>query len=124
MYVTPETCEDNFHVHHTHEKSGEVVCTSENECHECNNTHNDNCGCNSPDVRYIKLESQLVHEKVRVEKLQPAQLKVLQAIAVSLFSFNYEQEKPGFNYIDPPPPFPTSTDFLIQIHQLKIPFLA
>lgn len=124
VYVSPETCDENFHIHHSHNEGSEAVCTAQNDCHDCNPAGGDGCGCSAPDVKYLKLESQVVNEKVRIEKLQPARLKMLQAAAFFLFNFNIETEKTGFGSIDPPPRFTTSTDFLIQIHQLKIPVQA
>lgn len=119
MYISPESCEDNFHVHHKHDVNGEEVCTTANNCHECN-THTDNCGCNAPDVRYLKLDNQVVNEKVRIEKLQPLHLNVLQNV-VSILLISAENATDAvFTCIDPPPKTPTSLDFLIQIHQLKI----
>jgi hypothetical protein len=123
VYVSPETCEDNFHVHHAHNEGGEEICTTEDDCHECS-THTEDCGCNNPVVKYLKLESQVVNEKVRFEKIQPVQLKVLETIAVFLFNVEENLENSDLNYIDPPPLFQTSTDFLIHIHKLKIPALA
>ena len=123
VYISPETCEDNFHVHHAHNAGGEEVCTTAEDCHECS-SHTDTCGCSTPDVKSLKLDNQVVHEKVRIEKIQPIQLKVLEEITVFLFNFEGDQEKSGLNYIDPPPLIQSSTDFLIQIHQLKIPALA
>lgn len=123
VYVSPETCEDNFHVHHTHDEGGEEVCTTAGDCHDCS-SHNDACGCNTPDVRYLKLNNQVVNEKVRIEKIQPIQLRVLEEITVFLYNFEGDSEKSGLNYIDPPPHFQTSADFLIHIHKLKIPALV
>lgn len=123
VYVSPESCEENFHIHHAHNESGEEVCTTENDCHECSN-HKDDCGCEAPDVKYLKLENQVVNEKVRIENFQPVQLKVLETITVCLFNMADDTENSGLNYIDPPPPFQTSAEFLINIHKLKIPVLA
>ncbi len=123
VYVSPETCEDNFHTHHTHSEAGEEICSSVSECHECN-THTDECGCDSPDIRFIKLENQLVNEKVRIEKLQPLQLNILQYISAIFLSDTENLTGIEYTYIDPPPKTPTSLDFLIRIHQLKIYCLA
>jgi hypothetical protein len=123
VYISPETCEDNFHVHNTHDEGGEEVCTTADDCHECS-MHTDECGCNTPNVRYLKLDNQVVPEKVRLGKLQPVQLNFPVEVIAVLFSFTDYQDSSDFNYIDPPPPFQTSTDFLIQIHKLKIPDLA
>lgn len=123
VYISPETCEDNYHVHHTHDEGGEEVCTTADDCHECN-THTDECGCNTPDVKFLKLDNQVISEKVRLGKLQPVQLNIPVEIIAVLFSFDDFQDISDFNYIDPPPLFQTSTDFLIQIHKLKIPLSA
>jgi len=123
VYVSPDTCEENYHVHHTHSEGGEEVCTSAEECHECT-THTDFCGCDTPEVRYFKLENQVVNEKVRLEKIQPVQLKVMEEFTAILLNPDNYSEKSLLNYIDPPPLFRTSSDFLIHIHKLKIPTLA
>lgn len=123
VYISPETCEDNYHVHHTHDEGGEEVCTTADDCHECN-THTDECGCNTPDVKFLKLDNQVISEKVRLGKLQPVQLNIPVEVIAVLFSFDDFQDISDFNYIDPPPLFQTSTDFLIQIHKLKIPLSA
>lgn len=123
VYVSPDTCADNYHVHHFHNEGGEEVCSTAGECHECS-PHTDDCGCDSPNVRYLKLDEQVVPEKVRTEKIYPVQLNVpLEVIAV-LFSFTDYHDISDFNYIDPPPQFQSSTDFLIHIHKLKIPLAA
>lgn len=123
VYVSPETCEEVYHVHHTHNEGGEEVCASAVECHECT-AHTDNCGCATPEVRYFKLESQVVKEKVRIEKIQPVQLKVLEEFIVALLDTDNNSEKIRFNYIDPPPLFQTASDYLIHLQKLKIPVLA
>ena len=123
VYVSPETCEENFHIHHTHNEGGEEVFTTEDDCHECS-IHTEKCGCENLVVKYLKLDNQVVNEKVRIEKIQPVQLKVLETITVFLFNLEEDPENSGLNYIDPPPAFQTSRDFLIHIHNLKIPVLA
>jgi hypothetical protein len=123
VYVSPETCADNFHTHHTHNEAGEEACSSASECHECN-AHTNECSCNSPDIRLLKLGNQVVNEKVRIEKLQPLQLKILQHIAAILLIDPGNLTGIEFTYFDPPPKNPTSFDFLIRIHQLKIHCLA
>jgi hypothetical protein len=123
VYVSPETCEENYHIHHAHNENGEEVCTSEGDCHDCS-THTENCGCNNIIVKYLKLNNQVVNEKIRFEKIQPVQLKVLESITVFLYNFQDDPDNSGWNYIDPPPPFQTSTEFLVEIHKLKIPALA
>ncbi len=123
VYVSPETCEDSFHVHHTHGEGGEEVCVSEHECHECT-THTDNCGCDAPEVRFLKLDDRVVNEKVRIEKILPAQLHLMAESAILLFHNTDGEENQDYNYIDPPPLLTSSKDFLILIQQLKIPVSA
>jgi hypothetical protein len=124
VYVSPETCHNDFHVHHTHNEGGEEEATCASECHECS-AHGDECGCNTPTVNFFKLDNRVVNEKIRIEKIQPVQLRMLETIASLFFLYSFESNQDSdVNYIDPPPFSDTSLDFLILIHQLKIPVSA
>ncbi|WP_372933367.1 hypothetical protein [Mariniphaga sediminis] len=121
VYVSPETCEETIHIHHKHE-GGEEEPVSEDDCHECT-PHTDECGCNILNVKFVKLEDQVIHKKVRVEKIQPVQLKILE-IASILLGFPDKVPEVELIYTDPPKRVHTSLNFLISIQQLKIPCLA
>jgi hypothetical protein len=122
VYVMPETCEKDFHVHHAHNQCGCTVETTENECHECS-SHANGCGCTSPEVRFFKLINQITEDDVSYVKVQP--VKVSAAFLTVLINLQEKQKKEHVDfYTDPPPKIPTSRNFLIQIHQLKIPFKA
>jgi hypothetical protein len=123
VYVTPETCTENFHVHHIHNEGGEEVCSSEYECHECND-HSDDCGCDSPDVQFFKLDNQVISEKIRTEKMRPAQINMLKVITLLPIVLSEIMPVKEYFYFDPPPIVQSSTHFLISIHQLKIPDVA
>ena len=122
IFVTPETCEDNYHIHHTHLEGGEEVPSTESECHECSN-HTSQCGCNDLLVSFFKLKNEVVQEKGRTEIKQPVKIVTPELVEVLLaVNFNDLPELKS-RYIEPQPD-KTSLDFLIHIHQLKIPHLA
>lgn len=122
VYVMPETCETDFHVHHTHNKSGNEIQTTENECHECS-SHAHDCGCTSPEVRFFKLINEITNDEVSYVKFEPVKISI--AFLTILTSFQEISEIPKVVlYTDPPPKITTSKRFLIQVHQLKIPFTA
>ncbi len=35
VYITPESCEETYHQHHTHDLFGEEVVATVHDCHEC-----------------------------------------------------------------------------------------
>jgi hypothetical protein len=118
----PETCERDFHVHHSHNQCGCEVETTENECHECSSYHND-CGCTSPEVRFFKLVNQITEDQVSFLKIQPVKISVAFLTVLINLQEITKNDLIDF-YIDPPPNIHTSRNFLIQVHQLKIPFQA
>jgi hypothetical protein len=122
VYVMPETCEKNFHVHHAHNQCGCEIETTENECHECSSLAHD-CGCTSPEVRFFKLINQITEDEVSYVKVQPVKVSVAFLTVLVNLQEIPKKEHVDF-YTDPPPKIQTSRNFLIQIHQLKIPFLA
>jgi hypothetical protein len=86
--------------------------------------HSTNCDCDQTEVTYLKLQNKVLKEEVKFIKVEPFVLMVLHTLLSSdvLHEGNtHELENP---YIDPPPIKGSSLDFLIQIHQLKIPVLA
>jgi hypothetical protein len=124
LYVSPETCEEIHHKHHKHDCCGNEVLTCEENCHECSSHFND-CGCSNPDVKFIKLVNQITDEEVRYERAASAQMPILSGLTNNLF----EPYKPGVDFSlkkhsGPPVPPKRSFDFLIEIHQIKIPSAA
>jgi hypothetical protein len=123
LFVTPETCETNFHEHHSHNSLGFETETNAHECHECS-SHTQDCGCESPDVKYLKLVNQLIDEEVEFVKVHPVKIFVAKALINFSFSDVFTLIESKEYYIDPPKKIISSLDFLVQIHQLKIPVLA
>jgi hypothetical protein len=123
VFVTPETCESEFHQHHEHDGDGNEVCCSAHECEDCS-THTDDCGCSSPEATYLKLKNPGIEEEAKFLKVQPFQIFV----AFNLLAQNTLEDVEVTNietfYVDPPPITTSSLDFLIQIHQLKISCIA
>lgn len=123
IYKTPTTCSENYHIHHSHDLAGNEIETNDNECHECD-SHTNDCGCSVPAVKYLKLINQLNNEEVKFVNVNSNEIFVAQLVMNVLFSnVSVEIEKDIF-YVDPPPQISSSTDFLIQINQLKIPSVA
>jgi hypothetical protein len=122
FYVSPETCEDKYHSHHTHGEGGKEIPSTGSECHECS-SHTNECGCNNYLVSYFKLKNEVVHEKGRTLTKQPVKIVTPELMVVWL-SFNFiEPPEIKHTYIEPPSN-KSSLDFLIHINQLKIPHLA
>ncbi|MDD4227343.1 MAG: hypothetical protein PHS40_09025 [Mariniphaga sp.] len=123
VYLAPETCEEGYHIHHTHDQSGEELPTTPHECHECQH-HTDDCGCNSPDVQYFRLHDQVLQEKLRMEHVYPLQVALMPMMII--FQNHEADQLPLTRNYDtgPPPLIQSSLEFLIQIHQLKIFHLA
>lgn len=123
VYVMPETCESDFHVHHTHDQSGNEKETTESCCHECT-SHAHDCGCTTPEVSFFKLINPVNQKEIQFVKAQPIQISVsFLCVFTNLIEFQDVIETNSFNY-DPPPNVESSKNFLIQIHQLKIPISA
>lgn len=122
LYVSPETCKDEFHIHHTPDSQGNELETGLHDCHDCTN-HIDDCGCASPEVKYVRLINQITEEETEFLKTEIA---ALVPATVSLVEDNLKKIETKSNnfYIDPPPRFATSSEFLIQINKLKIPEIA
>lgn len=123
VYVTPETCDSEIHLHHTHDDENNTISCCAHECHECATTE-EGCGCQSPEAYFFKLINPVVQEEVLYVKAQSVELK---AVFASLFTdilFEAEKEINLPVNTGPPPVITSSLDFLIQIHQLKIPSVA
>lgn len=124
IYVMPETCEEDFHFHHTHDARGNEKQTTENCCHECSPINHD-CGCDSPEIRFFKLTNDITKDNVvNLERVSSLTIKDVIFIATLCFiqpDVSIVVEKP---FTDHPPKINSSRNFLIQINQLKIPFSA
>lgn len=122
LYVTPETCAENYHIHHTHNEIGQEVPSEAADCHECTD-HTTDCGCNNISVIFHKLDNEIVQEKVRIESKEPVNV-INTNVLVFLFS-RYEDVHPAsYSTYTGPPIVINSFDFLIEIQQLKISCLA
>jgi len=123
VFVTPETCDTEIHQHHNHNEENNTISCCAHECHECETTEK-GCGCNQPETLFFKLINPVVNEEVVFVKAQPVEITVF--FACLLINPVFENEN---NYqlnfkTGPPPVKNTSLDFLIPIHQLKIPLTA
>lgn len=117
VYVAPETCADDFHVHHHHDNHGEEVPVSFHDCHSCQ-AHTEDCGCNAPEVRYFKLDDQIIRENVRLQSVKVVMTAVLASPVL------YDRPETGpltTSHADPPPLIRSGLDLLLHIQQLKIP---
>jgi hypothetical protein len=123
IYVTPETCNFESHQHHTHDMENNSVSCCAHECHECATTEK-GCGCQSPQTYFFKLINPMVNEEVLFVKAQPVELKAVFACLFTDILFETDNEIILPVNTGPPLLKDTSLDFLIQIHQLKIPSLA
>ena len=120
LYITPETCTENYHIHHKHNDKGEERRVNEGECHDCN-FHTSRCGCNNPGIELYKLDDRILNENIRIEKVQPVLLKILyDFLPLSLFFSNNDDFK-ELLVSQLPPGIQRSLDFLIFIQQIKIP---
>ena len=123
VFVKPETCEDNFHSHHKHDKKESEISCSELDCHECT-THEEDCGCETPEMFFFKLKDNAIDEEVKFVAVKKVELFIAK---IQLFEKDtiddIDKYLPLF-YTDPPPKISSSLEFLIQIHKLKIPGLA
>ena len=120
LYVSPETCEDNFHIHHIHKNDGKESPSSCSECHECT-THTKKCGCDDLNISFYKIKNEVIFQKARTVVLQPVKAIIAENLIPN--DIYDEQSETDFQYIEPPD-IKTSLDFLIQIQQLKIPETA
>lgn len=123
FYVTPETCATDFHQNHTDLFTHAVDNGETHECEACK-SHNHDCGCDSPVVKFIKLKNQIIDEELEFIGVNAAQFPFyFTACSSGLQNENRILLLDEF-YIDPPPIIKSSLDYLIQIQQLKIPVLA
>jgi hypothetical protein len=125
IYLKPETCEDDFHIHHTHDSAGNEENSSENCCHECSPKKHD-CGCNSPEIRFFKLTNDITQDNNTTSFERVSNLTIKDVVLIASLCFeepalSVNAEKP---FTDTPPKIKSSKKLLIQINQLKIPHSA
>ena len=123
VYLSPETCVDNYHVTHSHSKQGDEADNPKHLCNECT-AHTDNCGCNEPDVSFFQLEGQVLMEKVRLERINPVVLNIPETVISYPILSQESNNAAGWKETGSPPVAYAAFDFLISIHQLKILPLA
>jgi len=121
VFINLETC--NLDKQEKNEISMEGSCCSAMETTDCAEDSTE-CGCDSPEVKYIKLKNQLRNEEVKFVKIQPIHIFVVHRHIQLDFWTDPDSNDNKSLYIDPPPILSSSLDFLIQIQQLKIPYLA
>ena len=123
VFVTPETCQAEAHQHHEHESDENEFSCSADECETCAN-HIDNCGCSSPETVYFKLTNQVIDEEIKFTEIQPIQIIIaFNTINIHILDESEFDENNSY-YVDPPPIFTSTLDFLIQIQKLKIALIA
>jgi len=123
VFVTPETCDTEMHQHHKHNNENISVSCCAHQCDDCA-TDEKECGCQSPEAFFFKLIDPVVQEEVLFVKAQPLEIKIFIASLVIDSIFENENNLPIIFNTGPPPVKSTSLDFLIPIHQLKIPLSA
>lgn len=121
LYVTPETCEDKLA--HEHYDFHCYLNTGGENCDNCD-AHNEDCGCESPEIKYVRLVNQFTEEETHYLKNEmtpvlPNSLSLLNCLLIYEVEDTCEQF-----YIDPPPLVASSFEYLIEINKLKIPELA
>ncbi|MFW5823288.1 MAG: hypothetical protein ACOCU7_07840 [Tangfeifania sp.] len=122
LYVLPENCEDELenHSHHSHCETSE---NSSCGLSGCENPSED-CGCESVQIKFFKLEDQVAQEKLRNTTFQPVHFELPVQASKMLFSFNDELVGLPKKYCSSPPKAVSAIDYLVFIQQLKIPASA
>jgi hypothetical protein len=125
VFVTPETCDTEIHQHqhHQHDNQNNTISCCEHECHECGDSEN-GCGCQSPETYFFKLLNPVVNEEILFVTAQPFENLVIYATVLQVLTCEMESDVNISENTGPPPVKTSSLDFLIPIHQLKIPLLA
>ena len=123
IFVTPEICESEAHQNHKHDNNENEFSCSADKCETCSN-HTDDCGCSSPETVYFKLTNQVINKDVKFIEIHPIQIIIaFNTLNIHILNEAEIDEKSNY-YVDPPPIFTSSLDFLIQIQKLKIPAVA
>ena len=124
LYLSPETCHESESTHDFCLSADELI-TKEVNGQECCASLDKECSCSSPEMKYFKLVNHLINDEAEYVKLQDVHfiLDNQNDFCLQLNVENQTEEERGF-YTDPPPKIKSTLDFLIQIHQLKIPNAA
>jgi hypothetical protein len=122
IYVTPDTCEDELenHSHHSHSSLPEEATCAHGECE----IPSDNCGCETFEISYIKLDDQVVQEKSRIKTIEPVYAELPVQLNKLLVSLSCKSDEIPEKYKSLPPISIKNTDYLVFIQQLKIPASA
>jgi hypothetical protein len=125
VYVAPETCDTEIHrhQHHQHDSENNTFSCCLHECHKCG-ANEEGCGCQSPETYFFKLVNPFVNGEILFVKTQPFETKVVYATVLQILASETENITEVNENTGPPPAKTSSLDFLIPIHQLKIPLLA
>lgn len=123
LYVTPETCNNDFHPLHQHGSTN--ATDKEDECTGCCPAPANECGCPAPEFKYFKLLDHLTNHEVKYVKLLTHPLVLARQLdfCLQLNDLAQTTEEKHF-YTEPPPTKQSSLDFLILLQQLKIPDAA
>ncbi|WP_346860399.1 hypothetical protein [uncultured Draconibacterium sp.] len=123
VFVRPETCETTYHQHHQHDQQEKEISCSAHECHECSD-HTHDCGCETPQQFFFKLKDKAIDDEVHFIGVQSLELMVASSTLFDELQLQYVDINEHEYYNSSPPTVIKSFDFLIQIHQLKIPSIA
>lgn len=123
VFVRPETCGDDFHNHHKHDEAdNEIICFAD-ECHDCTE-HTKDCGCNSPEFFFFKLQDKALDEDIKFISVQVLEISIASSDLLAELCIKNDDVVTDSYYSEPPTNVVSSLDFLINIQQLKIPSLA
>lgn len=123
IYIKPESCDENLHVHHKHDAFGIEKTTNENHCHECSNQNHD-CGCASPEVSFFRLSNNITQHEVSFERAPSVKITDIILPGVVFFVKPLFVAETHVKYAEPPPNIKSSKFLLIRLNQLKIPISA
>jgi len=127
VFVKPKSCETSLHHNHDINLAEAEYLTNDGNHdghHECQE-HTRSCGCDSPKVFFFKLQDKATNEEIRFVVPQALSIALWQIEPLEAVFSTLSTEK-GEQLIFPEvvPQCYSSLDFLIRIHQLKIPSLA
>jgi hypothetical protein len=108
-------------INHIH--SEESSCCDSVDGESCT-SHDTDYDCDKTEVVYVKLQDQVVNEDIKFTKTEPVVIAVLSTLLTSNFTELTKADKIEEPITSPPPLINSSYEFLISIHQLKIPALA
>ena len=123
FYVKPETCDENFHDHHTHDELSCTNTANENCCQEFSNQIHD-CGCSSPEVHFFRLINDITQNEVSFERAPCVKITdFFSTVIVYCVEPILKAETHNIRF-ELPPNIKSSKFLLISFSQLKIPLSA